>query len=164
MTRSNLPQQDVAALYDRHAPWLVGYACSLLGERAAAEDVVQQVFARLLRGDVATPSNPLAYLCRAIRNAVLNRRRSLGREVAWNESALAWLEAPPGLHDVALAIETALQQLPAEQREVLILHVWGQLTFAEIGDAADCSPHTVASRYRYGLAKLRDLLRPLPND
>ena len=60
-----------------------------------------------------------------------------------------------------LAVETALQDLPQEQRAVLHLKLWENLTFAQIGEALEISPHTAASRYRYGLDKLRDLLRPV---
>jgi RNA polymerase sigma-70 factor (ECF subfamily) len=51
--------------------------------------------------------------------------------------------------------------LPAEQREVLLLHVWGDLTFREIAEILDLPANTVASRYRYALAKLRRVLTPL---
>ncbi|HXC99497.1 MAG TPA: sigma-70 family RNA polymerase sigma factor, partial [Verrucomicrobiae bacterium] len=55
----------------------------------------------------------------------------------------------------------ALGELPADQRAVLHLKLWEGLTFEQIAEALDISPNTAASRYRYGLDKLRDRLRPL---
>jgi RNA polymerase sigma-70 factor (ECF subfamily) len=49
--------------------------------------------------------------------------------------------------------------LPAEQREVITLKVWGDLTFSEIGEALEIPANTAASRYRYGLAELRRLTK-----
>ena len=51
--------------------------------------------------------------------------------------------------------------LPVAQREVVVLHVWGGLTFSEIADTLSISSNTVASRYRYALGKLREVLKPL---
>jgi RNA polymerase sigma-70 factor (ECF subfamily) len=56
---------------------------------------------------------------------------------------------------------SALRTLPAEQAEVVVLKIWEDLTFAEIGQILDTSPNTAASRYQYGLAKLtRRLSKP----
>jgi len=53
-------------------------------------------------------------------------------------------------------LRRALGVLPDDQRQVVVLHVWGQLTFSQIGDLLGVSSNTAASRYRYALAKLRD--------
>jgi len=156
-----LDRRDVERLYAEHAALLTGYACSLTGDRSAAEDVVHQVFARLLRGDIVVRQRPLTYLCQAVRNAVLNERRTRSREVALDENGASWLEAPPSLEETALAIEAALRRLPEEQREVIVLKVWGRLSFEEVGEAVGAPANTAASRYRYGLSKLRELLKPL---
>ena len=55
----------------------------------------------------------------------------------------------------------ALADLPSEQRAVVHLKLWENLTFEQIAEALDISPNTAASRYRYGVDKLRDQLRPL---
>jgi len=57
-----------------------------------------------------------------------------------------------------------LRELPDEQREVIVLRVWGQMTFEEAATALEISPNTAASRYRYGLAKLKERLQPLPKE
>jgi RNA polymerase sigma-70 factor (ECF subfamily) len=55
-------------------------------------------------------------------------------------------------------VREAVLALPPEQREVVVLHIWGALTLAEIGALTRVSPNTAASRYRYALAKLRESL------
>lgn len=52
-----------------------------------------------------------------------------------------------------------LAELPVEQREVIVLKIWHEYTFEEIGGLLDTSPNTVAGRYRYGLQKLRGCLK-----
>jgi RNA polymerase sigma-70 factor, ECF subfamily len=160
MTRRGSSSDEIRALYETHGRALLAYAWSLLRDVAAAEDMLHQVFTRLLRGDLVIVGTPLPYLCRAVRNAALNHRRGHAREDELGDHAVL-LEAPGGLEEAGLAIQQALAALPAEQREVVALHVWGRMTFQEIADALDVSPNTVASRYRYGLSKLRELLKPL---
>jgi RNA polymerase sigma-70 factor (ECF subfamily) len=63
--------------------------------------------------------------------------------------------APAGLDDLALDLEQALDELPREQREVVVLRVWGQLTIDETARLLGVPPNTAASRYRYALARLR---------
>src|SRR5690606_4742960 len=64
----------------------------------------------------------------------------------------------------ATATEAALETLPPEQRAVVHLKLWTGLTFEEIASTLDIPPNTAASRYRYGIDKLRDQLRPLYNE
>jgi len=52
-------------------------------------------------------------------------------------------------------LQRALQELPEKFSEVIILKIWGEQTFAQIGEALDISLNTAASRYRYGLEALR---------
>jgi RNA polymerase sigma-70 factor (ECF subfamily) len=61
-------------------------------------------------------------------------------------------------------LDSALKELPAEQREVIVLHVWGQMTFEEAAAALEISANTAASRYRYGLAKLKEQLKPFAKE
>jgi RNA polymerase sigma-70 factor, ECF subfamily len=116
--------------------------------------VLHQVFVKLVEGRVAIAGPPAAYLFRAVRNAALNHIRGQSRDVALDE-AVTWLESPGASRETALALQSALQALPLEQREVVVLHVWGQLTFEETAAIVGVSPNTAASRYRYGLAKLK---------
>jgi RNA polymerase sigma-70 factor, ECF subfamily len=62
------------------------------------------------------------------------------------------------------AVEAALRRLPEAQREVLVLKVWGELSFPQIADSLHIPVNTAASRYRYALARLREELaeEPIP--
>jgi RNA polymerase sigma-70 factor (ECF subfamily) len=68
------------------------------------------------------------------------------------------------LEEVGLALQSALRELPEEQRAIIVLRVWGQMTIEEAALALDISPNTAASRYRYGLAKLKERLEPLAKE
>ncbi len=147
---------EVLQWYDEHGRALLAYASALLRDPSAAEDVLQQVFLNVLRGraDIAGP--PVAYLFRAVRNTALNHIRGQAREVELVDGGL-WLESPDGSKETAMVLQSALCTLPDEQREVLVLRIWGQLTFEEAATVIGVSPNTAASRYRYGLAKLKEI-------
>jgi DNA-directed RNA polymerase specialized sigma24 family protein len=77
MTES-LDRDSVRRLYEAHARGLVAYACSFVTSFATAEDILHQVFERLLRGDLAITGAPVAYLYRAVRNIFRNKPRLRG--------------------------------------------------------------------------------------
>jgi RNA polymerase sigma-70 factor (ECF subfamily) len=153
------PQDAVASLYDEFGATLYCYALMILGRHDAAEDAVQQVFLALVRGRTSNIQDPGRYLRRAIRNACYSRLRSTASEgVDTDGTGRELLEVIPGneLSPVErMTLETAISQLPPEQREVLHLHAFEGLTFREIGDATGESANTAASRYRYALERLR---------
>ena len=148
-----LDQDAVRKLYEEHGRGLLAYACSLVATFATAEDVLHQVFERLLRGDLSISNAPVAYLYRAVRNASLNRIRDRAGDVIFEEG---WLESPSGMEHTAVELQSALRRLPEEQREVILMHIWGQMSFEEVAGALGVSPNTAASRYRYGLSRLRE--------
>ena len=133
---------------------------------ADAEDIVQTAFIRFWRKnpDAQPEHYPLLYA--AVRSAALDLIRSEGRranrENEYHDSeyggAFAFFDSTQEQREEAQAVENALRALPSEQREVVALRIWGELTFAEIATALDASINTVASRYRYGLEALRKLL------
>jgi RNA polymerase sigma-70 factor, ECF subfamily len=168
---TQMRREDVERLYDKHGPALVAYACAVLGRWTAAEDIVQQVFLKLLRRGSGIPTavplsapqavlnDPRAYLYRAVRNTALNARRAISREVELDPDA-NWFIAPAGAQADALTLQSALSELPEEQREIVVMRIWGGLTLEEAAAVLEISPNTAASRYRYGLEKLRQRLRP----
>jgi len=145
----------IRRLYEEHGPALLMYARSLLGDSAAADDVLQQVFLKLLEGRAGEPAEPRPYLFRSVRNAALNWRRDAPR-AAGLEGA-AWFAAVPAGSDSGDAerLQDALTELPDDQREVLVMKVWGGLTFEEVAESLGISANTAASRWRYGLEKLK---------
>jgi len=163
LSGARLSADGVRALYERHGPALVAYACSFLPDVAAAEDAVHGVFLRLLRSEIETPQSPVSYIYRAVRNSALNARRSSIREspLAENETLFAH---PSGNHEAALALQKLLSELPEEQREAVVMRIWSGMTLEEIAVSTEVSLNTVASRYRYALEKLRERMRPFQTD
>ena len=154
-----LSREDVTRLYDQHGPALLAYACTFVADRALAEDLLHQVFAKLLQGVTALPDTPAAYLYRAVRNAALNTRRNGFREAALDEKNLCFVHRG-GDQEAALSLQVALADLPEEQRETVTMRIWSGMTLDEIAAATGVSLNTVASRYRYALHKLREKLKP----
>jgi RNA polymerase sigma factor (sigma-70 family) len=85
-----------------------------------------------------------------------DRRANREQVVALDESQL-WFDVDVENRELSRVIQNALAELPVEQREVITLKVWGEMTFAEIADALGIPANTAASRYRYGLSELRRL-------
>ena len=158
MAQRKLSREEIERLYAVHGGALLAYAYSFTGDRAQAEDLLHQVFARLLRGDVNVPNAPAAYLYGAVRNAALNARRNGVRQTSL-EMALSFAHRD-GDQDAALALQGALQELPDEQRAVVLMRIWSGMPLEEIAGGIGESVNTVASRYRYALAKLREQLKP----
>jgi RNA polymerase sigma-70 factor (ECF subfamily) len=99
------------------------------------------------------------YCLRTFRNRALNYRRSLWRRLARELESSRWFERSEGETRRERAAMRSLAKLPAEQREVIVLKIWHEFTFEEIGELLEISPNTVAGRYRYGLQKLRAFLK-----
>jgi len=153
----------LAALYDAHAGGLYRYALMILADTAAAEDAVQQAFIKLMdrRGDAAVLSES-DYLRTCVRNACFDALRRRRRDYAGPGSGPPLLEpvAPSTHDDERIALEDALRSVPPEQREVIHMKVYEGMTFDEIARRTGVPLNTVASRYRYALAKLRERLKP----
>ena len=147
---------DALRWYDEHGPALLAYASALLKDPSAAEDVLHQVFLNVLRGKAQVFGAPGSYLFRAVRNTALNHIRGQSREVELADGGV-WLESQDGSKETAMALQSALGMLPAEQRELVVLKIWGQLTFEEAAAVIGISVNTAASRYRYGLEKLKEI-------
>jgi len=133
----------------------------LLANASAAEDVIQQVFSTLLRQGRAPIENEAHYLRRAVRNECYSmlrtrlRRPERSLDEPLLESVVGTATDRP---DERLALERAIRDLTPEQREVIHLHVYEGRTFQEIADALEEPVNTIASRYRYAIAKLRQIL------
>jgi RNA polymerase sigma-70 factor (ECF subfamily) len=150
--------ESVKELYQRHGAALTAYGCCCGLDFGAAEDVVQQVFLKLLQGPGRAVWVPQAYLYRAVRNASMNYLRDRRHEVEMPEKEL-WFNHATADRTEVLALQQALRDLPEQQREVVFLRIWSGMTLEEIAGATETSLNTVASRYRYALDKLRDGLR-----
>jgi RNA polymerase sigma-70 factor (ECF subfamily) len=111
----------------------------------------------------------VAYLYTCVRGAAMDLGRSQRRRTI-RESALTTPDPAPVEPAVEsaqrnAAIEAALADLPADQREVVVMRLWGGLTFAQIGQALHIPLPTAASRYRYALQRLEtDLSQEADHD
>lgn len=160
-------EQHLGKNYDTYGIRLYRYALVLVQRQRDAEDVVQNVFVRLAGrtdGDLPEMRNVSAYLFQAVRNEAASclrrRRRSRARETDLGAAEyLVGANGVPADDGRRRRIAHALGRLGPEQREVVALHAFEGLTFAEIAALLGHSPHTVASRYRLGVAKLARWLR-----
>ena len=146
------------ALYRQKATELILYGRALGLSHGEAEDVLQETFVALLKLN-DKPSRPEHYCVRTFRNRAINYRRSLWRRLTREWESLRWFERSPDETAAELAAMRCLAELPQDQREAIVLKIWHNYTFEEIGALLDTSPNTVAGRYRYGLQKLRTSLR-----
>jgi RNA polymerase sigma-70 factor (ECF subfamily) len=161
----NLNRHWCERIYDAKAAELVLYGRALGLCHGEAEDVLQETFMALMQMEVQ-PEQPENYCVRSFRNRALNHRRSLWRRLTREWEVLAdglhWFEKTPEQSPEEAALQAAtvrkLQELPMEQREVIVLKIWHGCTFDEIGGLLEVSPNTAAGRYRYGIQKLKSKL------
>ena len=147
---------------------LCQYGCRLTGSRAAAEDLVQDVFAAIWRRHAEFDyADPLPYLYRAVRNRAISQRRQAERHGGWLAGlAHEWADrhaAPPDsseADELAVAIEGAIAALPERRRLVFAMHRDEHLTYAEIAAALGISIKTVETQMGRALKSLRERLAP----
>lgn len=145
-------------LYDAKAAELILYGRALGLSHGEAEDVLQETFVALL-ARAQPPEQPDHYCVRSFRNRALNHRRSLWRRWTRELESRRWFERVADESPYERAAMRCLARLPVEQREVIVLKIWHEYTFEEIGELLELSPNTAAGRYRYGLQKLRACLK-----
>ena len=136
-----------------------------VANRADAEDIVQEAFVRYWRSRQRATA-PVAYLYACVKHCALDwqrgRLRRRGEEQTARPEAERLFASPLEQDERRSAIEAALRDLPEDQREVLVMKIWGGLSFPQIAEALGLSANTVASRHRYALAKLREQLAEEP--
>jgi RNA polymerase sigma-70 factor (ECF subfamily) len=146
------------ALYRQKSSELLLYGRALGLSHAEAEDVLQETFIALMKRS-APPSKPEHYCVRSFRNHAFNYRRSLWRRLTREFESVRWFERTPGESSEEREAMHCLAELPPDQREVIVLKIWHEYTFEEIGELLQISPNTAAGRYRYGLQKLKTCLK-----
>ena len=160
---------DLERLYDNHAQALFAFLLNFTRDDADTRDLLQEVFVKLARHPdlLAGVRDERAFLIRLAHNAAIDLIRRRGTRER-NLDQLAAESASPFTptndldeQSFRAALADALGELPADQRAVVHLKLWEGLTFEQIAAALDIPPNTAASRYRYGLDKLRVRLRPI---
>ncbi len=162
---------DIQRLYDEHAQALFVFLLNFARNREDARDVLQEVFIKLARQPALLCSvrDSRAFLLRLTHNSAIDLLRRRGtrdkhHEQFGSEHSVFASGENPDEDAFREALSTALGELPPDQRAVLHLKLWEEFTFEQIAEALGIQPNTAASRYRYGIDKLRTLLRPLYNE
>ena len=158
-----LTDEDWKTCFAQLGPALLLFARRWTNCRADAEDVVQEAFVRFWRRQHSIENRARLYA--AVRSVALDRLRSDQRR-ARREAAVA-LDGAEHFEPLFASqdegqqlLAAAVERLPNEQREVVILKIWNELTFAEIANILEISQNTAASRYRYALGALKKALQP----
>ncbi|MFN3407804.1 MAG: RNA polymerase sigma factor [Limisphaerales bacterium] len=163
------PERQLAHLYDDHAPALFAFLLNLTRNEADTHDLLQDLFVTLARHPhlLNGVRHERPFLLRLAHNAAIDlMRRRATREQRHKSFAADVLSpfapaADPDEQVFRHSLASALAELPPEQRAVVHLKLWAGLTLEEIAATLDIPSNTAASRYRYGLDKLRARLRPL---
>lgn len=151
-----------------HGPRLLLCARQYTRSPADAEDALQEAMVRYWKHQRHLPGDRNALILTSLRRAAIDKARSEQRRTNREQAHLIvegdpveWFTPEPDSHEKA--VEAAVKKLPPEQREVVVMKTWGELTFDEIGKQLEISPNTAASRYRYALAALRKHLANIDN-
>ena len=168
--RFNRGSKDaLKTIYEKYKNDLLGLTITLLRDRSLAEDVVHDVFVTFAgtTGGFQLSGTLKGYLSTCVANAARDKNRLRSRQDVG-------LQAAEGMHsDSVNPVEHAIDceqsgrltrllgRLPYEQREVVVLHLHQEMRFKEIAEALGISINTAQSRYRYGLEKLRSIIRSM---
>ena len=151
------------AIFTAELQSLYRYACYRLGEREAAQDVIQELYLKLHKRELGEVKNVRCYLYRALSNCCTQHMRQRRKVEYVNVTALHDLQAeditPTNFEQEQALIARLLAALPDEQSEVIRLHLHGECTFAQIAKILDIPLPTAKSRYRYGIEHLRKELQ-----
>jgi RNA polymerase sigma-70 factor (ECF subfamily) len=172
LARARAGDEDAfLSIYTRHRVAMYRFACRLLGDASAAEDVTHDCFLSLFRHperfDPSRGASLRTYLFAAVRNLSLKQFRRAARETLIDEAAdeqsapvaeqplSRMLEA-----ELSAAVRAAVSSLPALQREVLLLFEFENLSLQEIAVVVGAEVNTVKSRLSRARASLRRALAP----
>ncbi len=167
----NGSSQALTEIYQRHKQDLLLLALALLNDHASAEDAVHDVFVQFvqhidrLQGTGSLRNYLVVCLVNRVRNLIKARQRRQKRHDTVGADSWSFSGARDGREPVQTLIVNeqmqqlagALARLPYVQREVVMLHMHGQLSLPKIAEMVGQPLPTVKSRYRYALKKLRSL-------
>ena len=162
-------EATLTRLHAEHAVNAYRFAWSVTKDESLAQEVVQELFLKLARDAVIITSaqSERAVIFTLVRNLALDalRRRATQTDALQRLTSELpdWFfpTTDASAEETRLMLTAALAELPEDQRSVIHLHVWEELSFREIGELLGAPTQTIASRYRYGLEKLRALKHTL---
>jgi len=178
MSATEAPQQSSPATtawrawLDEHAPKLFLFARNQTRTHEDAQDVLQDAIVKLVEkiraGEfIGGQEAWQPYLYTTIRRLSIDLSRKDDRrkrrednvsadiEAGQFEAFHPWFDSDGGDDEVRGQLEHAIKTLPSKFSEVIVMKIWGERTFAEIGESLGISQNTAASRYRYGLEALK---------
>ena len=167
MTRRKQGNRDaLRGIYEKYRDSLLILAIALSHDVNIAEDAVHDVFVAFARNfeNFKLTGSLKAYLAKCVANRVrdlMRKKRSQTLEPQQACPASMDLSEPSRLivcNEELKLLSSALAMLPHEQREVIVLHIHGQMRFKIIAKSLGISVNTVKGRYRYGIRKLRSIL------
>jgi RNA polymerase sigma-70 factor (ECF subfamily) len=174
-------QRAFSQLLARHQERIFGYLMGMVRDREVANDLFQETLYRAIqamherRGSYESQGRWLAWTMRIARNAALDWLRSrkkwsdVDKSFGDEEGTSFWDRLPDEAPDAQSLlgrshlweeVEAAIEQLPAEQREVVLMRHQSELTFREIAELTGVSINTALGRMRYALINLRKILEP----
>ena len=150
--------EDWRVCFAQLGPGLVLFARQWVRSAADAEDIVQEAFVRFWRKQHSIQNRALLFA--TVRSIALDLLRRDGRRARREAEVVADSEqcTEPEFNfadENQQQLAAAVDRLPSEQREVLVMKIWNELTFADIASVLGISQNTAASRYRYALASLK---------
>lgn len=163
---------DWRAWLEEFGPRLLLFARQQTRSQEDAEDILQEALVKLvekLRADefVGGKESWMPYLYTSIRRLAIDLSRredrrkrredtsSADEEVVREDAPHPWFQGDDSEDETRSQLECALKEIPEKFAEVIVMKVWGEKTFAEIGEVLGISQNTAASRYRYGLEALK---------
>ena len=159
-------------IYDRHGGAAFSLAYRMVGNRPAAEDVVQEAFLSIWRsrlryeperGSVRSWVLGIVHhrtIDALRRNLVHERRRTSAEGIEERQEAPERTDVEAARREEARNVRAALEALPGEQEQVIELAYYGGFTHTEIAEMLDMPVGTVKGRMRLGLDKMRRALAP----
>ncbi len=153
-------------IYRKYQMLLHTVAGNILADPGQAEDVVQDVFVKLVRSGqtVKLRKSLRGFLVTCVANCARDRLRKTQRQhvgpLPQKDTLISRVDCPVQLAqqcDMAERLQWALAQIAVEQREVITLRLHGHLTFRAIAEHLGITLRTAQSRYRYGLEKIRSI-------
>jgi len=154
-------QQHLERIYRDHRQGLFTLALSITGCPDLAEDAVHDAVVRLWRSGKKPQDDPVAYVFASVRNAALDqvRRRKPSAEVVsvfdgeWSDPAWA-----AQIGEQRQLVRRAVEALPPDQRQTVVLRVHAGLTFRQIAETFGEPLQTIASRYRRALERIKETI------
>lgn len=168
-------QSAISQLLDRHSRRVRDYIRMMVKDRDLADDILQDTLIKVVRvideGRYVDSGKFLSWVLRIAHNQVIDHFRSEKQQKQLTEAdagydVLGTLRfAEPTIEDrmvseqIAADLRNLVEELPAEQREVVKMRYYANLTFKEIAEATDVSVNTALGRMRYALINLRRMIQ-----